>query len=264
MREEMDRRDFLKIGGISSVGAVGLPLLGAAVKAMGGGPGSEATTSKQLAMVIDIRKCQDDAVRRACVEACHREHNVPEISNSEEEVKWLWSENYENAFPDQAHPRAGVMNGKPVLVLCNHCTNPACVKVCPTKATLKRKSDGIVMMDMHRCVGCRYCMAACPYGARSFNWSDPRLHLKEESIRKEYPVRDKGVVEKCSFCAKRLRKGLDPACVEASGKVPGGEGALTFGDLSEPDSDVSRLLREKHSICRKAGLGTGPSVFYIV
>ena len=119
------------------------------------------------------------------------------------------------------------------------------------------------MMDMHRCIGCRYCIAACPYGSRSFNWRDARANVQGE-INPKYPTRNRGVVEKCSFCAERLRAGGEPACVEASRRVPGGEGALTFGDLSDPDSDVAKLLRENHTICRQLGLGTGPNVYYIV
>lgn len=271
MREKMDRRDFLRIGGIGSVGAIGggLPLLGAVAGALEEGRGRPAGVSRQLAMVIDIPKCLNEKVRRACIEACHREHNVPHIPDDEEEVKWIWSEPYEKAFPDQAN-RCGEdypyspdpLKGKPVLVLCNHCTNPPCVKVCPTKATLKRKSDGIVVMDMHRCIGCRYCMAACPYGARSFNWRDPGPYIQDED-RKRCPVRDKGVVEKCDFCAKRIREGRQPACVEAARRMPEGEGALTFGDLSDPNSDVSRLLRQNHSISRRVSLGAGPNVYYI-
>jgi molybdopterin-containing oxidoreductase family iron-sulfur binding subunit len=261
----MNRRDFLKIGGISSLGAIGggFPLLSVAARVVEPAHGPSEAVSKQLAMVIDIRKCLNDQVRRACTEACHREHNVPEIPDPEEEVKWLWSENYEHVFPDQAHPRNETMKGKPILVLCNQCTNPPCVKVCPTQATLKRKSDGIVTQDMHRCIGCRYCMTACPYGARSFNWRDPHPYIKG-AMQKGYPARYKGVVEKCNFCAKRIRKNREPACVEASRQVPGGQGALTFGDQSDPDSDVSRLLREEHSICRRVSLGTGPNVYYIV
>jgi molybdopterin-containing oxidoreductase family iron-sulfur binding subunit len=157
---------------------------------------------------------------------------------------------------------ADSLKDQPVLVLCNHCSNPPCVKVCPTKATWKRESDGIVMMDMHRCIGCRYCIANCPYGSRSFNWRDPRDSIGE--IRPEFPTRSIGVVEKCNFCVGRLREGREPACVEAARQVPGGEGALTWGDLSDEDSDVSQLLRKEHTICRRPNLGTGPNVFYIV
>lgn len=241
----------------------GFPLLAAAGRVLEAGLAALAPAAKQLGLVIDIRKCLSEEVRRACTEACHRSHNVPRISGAKEEVKWIWSREYENAFPDEAHPFvAESLKGKPVLVLCNHCTQPPCVRVCPTEATWKRPSDGIVMMDMHRCIGCRYCIAACPYGARSFNWKDPRPYI--ESIRPEYPTRTKGVVEKCNFCEDRLKDGLEPACVEAARGVSGGEGALVFGDLLDADSAVRRLLRQKMTICRMVALGTGPNVYYIV
>jgi len=257
------RRSFLKRVGYAAAGC-GLPLLGAAAIAWKGNSRDAAAPERQWGMVIDLRKCLREEVRRACQEACHRAHNVPEIPSPKEEVKWIWSERYENAFPDEAHPFvAESLKEKPVLVLCNHCTHPACVKVCPTEATWKRQRDGIVMMDMHRCIGCRYCMAACPYGARSFNWRDPRPYL-EAPLASTYPTRTKGVVEKCNFCEERLAEGFEPACVEAAAGVAGGEGALVFGDLADPDSAVSRLLNEKVTICRRLTLGTGPNVFYIV
>ena len=203
-------------------------------------------------------------------EACHVAHNVPSSSGPrtvasdgrpQREVKWIWQEEFQHAFPDQAHGRmSDAYDHLPVLLMCNHCDTPACVKVCPTAATWKRKSDGVVMMDMHRCIGCRYCVVACPYGSRSFNWSDP----DERFITTDYPSRSRGVVEKCNFCAERLRVGEEPLCVEAARQVPGGKGALTFGDLTDPDSDVSRLLRTKHTITRKNALGTGPNVYYIL
>jgi molybdopterin-containing oxidoreductase family iron-sulfur binding subunit len=215
-----------------------------------------------MAMVVDVQKCLQKEVRDACIGACKQAHNFPEATDPEREIKWIWEEEFEKAFPDHAHGRvAEASKHLPVLVMCNHCTTPACVKVCPTAATWKRKSDGLVMMDMHRCIGCRYCVVACPYGSRSFNWDYPRPHMKE--IRRNYPTRSKGVVEKCTFCAERIRKGQEPACVEAAREVPGGEGALTFGNLGDPDSEVARLVREKYTIGRSLGLGTGPNVYYI-
>ncbi len=242
------------------------PLLRALASSGAASHGEGETLSTQLGMVVDIKKCLDENVRRACASACHLEHNVPEIPDTAEEIKWIWSEDYKTVFPDQAHARtADMYKDKPVLVLCNQCAKPACAKVCITGATFKRESDGIVMIDMHRCVGCRFCIAACPYGARSFNFRDPRPALaRKGTLREDYPTRVKGAVEKCTFCVERLREGREPACVEAVKQVPGGEGALTFGDLSDPDSEVSRLLREKHTICRRVGLGFGPNVFYIV
>ena len=264
-----NRRKFLKKVGYAAAGAgVGFPLLGAAGRALQEGResltvGSDSqqgsVDSRQWGMVIDLQRCLNADVRSACSEACHRAHNVPQISDPEEEVKWIWTEPYKNAFPDQSHRYSRDL---PVLVMCNHCTKPPCVKVCPTQATWRRDDDGVVMMDMHRCIGCRYCIAACPYGSRSFNWQDPRGKL--DSIHAEFPTRTMGVVEKCNFCAERLREGGEPACVEAARVVPGGAGALTFGDLSDPDSEVSKLIEQEHTICRRPGLGTKPNVFYIV
>lgn len=174
------------------------------------------------------------------------------------QVMWLFLEPYENAFPDQSHGLVGDgCAGQMFLLLCNHCENPPCVRVCPTQATFKREEDGIVMIDYHRCIGCRFCMAACPYGSRSFNFRDPRPFI--EKINPEYPTRRRGVVEKCNFCQERLKKGRLPACVEACKT-----GALTFGDLSDPHSDVSRRLAESPHMRRKPDLGTGPSVYYIL
>ena len=113
------------------------------------------------------------------------------------------------------------------------------------------------MMDWHRCIGCRYCILACPYGARSFNWRDPRPHIKETNP--DYPTRMRGVVEKCTFCEERLARGELPACVTACDK-----GALAFGDLEDPHSEVRKLLEDRFSIRRRAGLGTQPEVFYLV
>jgi Fe-S-cluster-containing dehydrogenase component len=260
------RRDFLKKLGIAAiaVGGGGLPLFRHVSSIASSGASAAATAGKQWGMVIDIRKCFDERVRRACVEACHREHNVPTIGDPKEEIKWIWSEHYEKAFPEQVHPHmTSELKDSPVLVFCNHCSTPGCVKVCPTQATWKRESDGLVMMDMHRCIGCRYCMAACPYGARSFNYRDPRPYLKD-GVQTPYPTRTKGVVEKCNFCAERLREGKEPACVVAANETPGGRDALIFGDVADPNSQISRVLNDEHTIVRKISAGTGPNIYYIV
>lgn len=215
---------------------------------------------KQWAMVIDVRKCMAKGDCNACQEACHLAHNVPDIEGSKEEIKWIWKEAYGNAFPHQTHAYTeDALREGNVTVLCNHCESPACARVCPTNSTWKR-DNGIVMMDMHRCIGCRYCMAACPYGARSFNWKDPRPHIKQ--LNKNFPSRSTGVVEKCNFCAERLADGLDPLCVEACTKVECG--ALVFGDLNDKTSQVAQLLRTNNAIRRKPELGTAPQVYYIV
>jgi molybdopterin-containing oxidoreductase family iron-sulfur binding subunit len=221
-------------------------------------------------MVIDTKKClqnQQNGGCDACSSACHQIHNVPTIPEPKRhEIKWIWREIYEHAFPNSNHSFThDGLKGKPVTVLCNHCERPPCVRVCPTKATWKRETDGIVMMDMHRCIGCRYCMAGCPYGARSFNYVDPRPHLEKQGLlRDEFPSRTKGVVEKCNFCAERIAQGQFPACVEACQVKNGANAALAFGNLYDPESSVAKLLRESHSIRRKPTLGTEPHVFYLV
>ncbi len=263
----VSRRDFLKEAGSAALGVgCGLPFLGTGCRAGSEEPHEAESSASQWAMVVDIEKCRSEEVRRVCTEACNIAHNVPAIPDPAEEIKWIWAEHYENVFPDQVHNRtAAFIRQTPVLVLCNHCDNPPCVRVCPTQATWKREADGIVMMDMHRCIGCRYCMAACPYGSRSFNWGDPREYIPTDEngqFLSDYPTRSKGVVEKCNFCAERLREGLRPACVEAVNQIPGGEGALTFGDLSDPESEVSRMLSETNTISRRVNLGTGPNVYY--
>ena len=266
---DKSRRSFLRDAGAAALGlGCGFPLLTTACGSGEEGSDHEGESTSQWAMVIDIEKCLQEEVRRACAEACRLQHNIPVIPDPEEEIEWIWDEEYQHAFPDQVHEyEAASVKEAPVLVLCNHCKNPPCVRVCPTQATWKRESDGIVMMDMHRCIGCRYCMAACPYGSRSFNWSDLRQYLETDAngeYASDFPTRSKGVVEKCNFCAERLREGLSPACVEAANEVSGGEGALVFGDVTDPDSEVARILRSTHTISRRVGLGTGPNVFYVV
>jgi molybdopterin-containing oxidoreductase family iron-sulfur binding subunit len=250
----LNRREFLRIAGlaVACMGVQpGLELLSAMPVASSRGGG------RKWAMVIDLAACSKKDGCTDCIAACHRIHNVPLIDSKKEEIKWIWTAPFQEAFGAQAH---GYMSEerrlKPVLVLCNHCENPACVSVCPTRATFRR-DDGLVMMDYHRCIGCRYCMAACPYGARSFNWRDPRPHIKE--IDAGFPTRARGVVEKCSFCDERLAKGLMPACVEACR-----EKGLFFGDLNDRNSEVRKIIEARYVLRRKPELGTEPKVFYLV
>lgn len=256
----INRREFLKIAGISTVlGLTGSSALSLIAKrpfeAAEVLPPETGLTAKRWGMVIDTRKFQTEEDYRRCIEACHSIHNVPNIGTNQE-VKWIWTDDYEHSFPDDHNEmQADQIKHKPFLLLCNHCAEPACVRVCPTGATFKRK-DGIVVMDYHRCIGCRYCMAACPYGARSFNFGDPRPYIKQENLK--FPTRMRGVVEKCTFCSERLAEGLKPACVEAS------KGAILFGDLDDANSEVRQALRSSYNIRRKPALGTQPSVYYII
>lgn len=258
------RRHFLKIAGLSVLGAGAKPVVDAVAASEQAKytPGPDALVGKRWGMVVDMKKCLKAKENcRDCAAACHKVHNVPTFPNPKDEVKWIWLTGFDHAFPGEENHYMDdyikdSLKGLPFVVLCNHCDNPPCVRVCPVKATFKR-DDGIVMMDYHRCIGCRFCMAACPYGARSLNWRDPRPFIKE--INQEYPTRTRGVVEKCTFCFERLAKGLKPACVEAC-KDKG----LIFGDLEDPNSEIREVLRKNPTIRRKAHLGTQPQVYYIL
>lgn len=261
-----NRREFLKIAGLSTLlgagGNAAFELLRpGALEASEFVEGERSLESGRWSMVIDMRKCLGERNCTKCMDACHETHNVPDFGNPKDEVKWIWKEPFENTFPDQENEfQTEALEGKPFVVLCNHCEHPPCVRVCPTQATFKRKKDGIVMMDYHRCIGCRFCMAACPYGSRSFNWRIPRTAKNLQRHRNpKYPTRTKGVVEKCTFCDERLAVGLGPKCVEACD-----EKALIFGDLDDPKSVVREILRSNYSIRRKPELGTNPSVFYLI
>ncbi len=261
---ENSRRTFLKIAGISALGLSAKPVFNAFAVSEEHGekkeakliPKQGALTAKRWAMVIDTTKFKSAKDLEPMIEACNKIHNIPVFENKRHEIKWIWGEEFKHAFPDLENEH---MNDRikslPFLVLCNQCQDAPCVRACPTKATFKQE-DGVVAMDFHRCIGCRFCMAACPYGSRSFNFRDTRPFIKETN--KKFPTRMKGVVEKCNFCSELLAEGKKPACVEASG------GALVFGDLDDPESEVRKLLKSNYTIRRKTALGTGPAIYYIV
>ncbi len=253
---KITRKDFLIYSGLGLV-AVGAKKT---VSAVTGSTGTAvpAKAVKRLGLVIDLQKCRQEAGCTDCIAACNKAHNIPQLHSRDHEVKWIWNQPFETVFPmAQTDYMQQAYAGHPIPVLCNHCENPPCVRVCPTQATWKRQEDGIVMMDWHRCIGCRYCMAACPYGSRSFNWEDPRPAIAV--LNPDFPTRTKGVVEKCNFCEERLARGLQPACVEA---CP--EKALVFGNLADPDSEPRKLLRARLGVQREPELGTGPSIYYLV
>lgn len=262
-----NRRKFLKIAGVAAAigmgGGVPLKALGSYepyIKKYSETP--DKLHARRWGMVIDTRKFKSEHDFEKVIEACHTVHNVPDI-DSKQEIKWIWTDHYHGVFPGTENPYiAKDVEHREYLLLCNHCENPPCVRVCPTKATFKRESDGIVLMDFHRCIGCRYCMAGCPYGARSFNFMDPRPHITTEQNR-EFPTRSKGVVEKCNFCAERLAEGLMPACVVTANEEVA-QGAMVFGDLEDSKSEIRKVLAENFTIRRKPELGTEPSVFYII
>lgn len=254
------RRRFLKIASISAFAlASGLSASTAGAQIAPGKyiPREGMLTAKRWAMVIDTHAFKTEADFTPCIEACNRAHNVPHIPG-DKNIKWIWTDSYDHVFPDDMNNHLNTsVRSKPYLLLCNHCTNPPCVRVCPTQATYKME-NGIVAMDYHRCIGCRFCMAGCPYGARSFNFLDPRNYLPKPYPNPAFPTRMIGVVEKCNFCVERLAEGKYPACVLAS------NGKILFGDLEDANSDVRIALANNFSIRRKPALGTQPGVYYLI
>ena len=208
-------------------------------------------TAKRLGFVIDTRRCVGC---HTCAVACKGENNLPE------NVWWnrILTDGGDNPdSPAGVYPNLTMSN---LTVNCQHCQNPACVKVCPVGATYKEKDTGVVRQDYDKCIGCRMCMAACPYtGVRSFNWEEPRYAYGFQAGDIDAPLHQKHVVEKCTMCWHRLAKGLQPACVE---QCPGR--ARHWGDLDDLDSEVSRLIREREYKQLLPDEGTKPSVYYLV
>jgi molybdopterin-containing oxidoreductase family iron-sulfur binding subunit len=209
----------------------------------------QGIAGKRFVMVVDLANCKN---ARKCISACQKWHYRPE------ETEWLsvkLMKDSEKAapywFPKQ----------------CFHCDNPPCVKVCPVDATFKRQ-DGLVLIDNERCIGCKFCMAACPYSTRVFNWSEPELSLeiKDLPYSAETGIPAKvGTVEKCDFCPDRAREGLLPPCVEACPN-----GVFYFGDENEDTVtngsetvSFSQLIKDRAAYRFLEELGTKPRVYYL-
>jgi molybdopterin-containing oxidoreductase family iron-sulfur binding subunit len=198
---------------------------------------------------------------RKCAEACHHENNHDRrTNNSYIRVLELEQGSFDlergRADYDHAVPAPGKFY---MPVQCHQCDNAPCVKVCPVEATWQ-EPDGIVVVDYDWCIGCRYCEAACPYHARRFNWAAPEIPADEINPDQAYlsnRIRPQGVVEKCTFCLHRTRRGRLPACLEACPT-----GARVFGNLLDPDSDIRWVLANKRVYVLKEELGTRPRFFY--
>lgn len=219
-------------------------------------------------MVIDLDRC---TACQACTTACKAENNLPPTgaADAERGRSFAWMEMIPFAGEGEEHRVINRLLPRP----CLHCDNPPCVKVCPVGATFKNE-EGIVGQIFSRCIGCRYCTTACPYTARYFNWSEPEWPepLKTHT-NPDVSIRPKGVVEKCTFCHHRLQNVRDvaraenrplregeyvTACVESCPT-----GAMFFGDLSDPESEVAKLANSRRAFKLLEDLGTEPKVIYL-
>ncbi len=239
----MERRKFIG-GTIAAAGAVTLAP-GVILHAVAdSAEESEGASSKhRWGMVIDANKCAEGC--SACVDACNRENNLSDHGRPQTDPVWIRTVKLKDK-------QTGHISRLPMM--CQHCEHPPCVDVCPTTASFKR-ADGVVLVDRHRCIGCRYCMMACPYKARSF------IHevISDQSV---IAPRGKGCVESCNLCVHRIDNGtLQTACQEACTKE--GHNAIVFGDLKDPDSEISRTLKKYNSTQIRADLELNTGVRYL-
>ncbi|RDB62767.1 4Fe-4S ferredoxin [Gordonibacter sp. 28C] len=202
-------------------------------------------------IVIDTKRCVGC---HTCAVACKCENNLSKGI-------W-WNRVVTDGGTDMDTPSGQFPNNhkKYYTISCQHCENPACVKVCPVGATYKDPETGVVRQDYDKCIGCRMCMAACPYtGVRSFNWEEPKYSVEFSVGDADVPPHQKHVVEKCTMCWHKLAKGEEPECISACPAF-----ARTWGDLNDPASDVSKLLATRSHEQLLPDRGTNPSVYYLL
>lgn len=204
-----------------------------------------------LGMAIDIDACIGC---HTCAVACKQVNNLPQ------EVWWNRVLTDGGEGIDSARGEYPNLYMRFITLSCQHCENPACVKVCPVGATYKDSETGIVRQDYDKCIGCRMCMSACPYtGVRSFNWEEPQYATGFATGDADVAAHQKHVVEKCTFCYQRLARGETPACMELCPSR-----ARHFGDLDDPDSEISKLIASRSYERLLEDRGTKPSTYYLV
>ncbi len=256
----LSRRDAITVLGVTAGTAlvsqvfISGPLSADAVQGIGAATHAEGEESeRQWHMVINLAECIGCSY---CVRACQAVNDVPEDG-----MRW------NIVFPERTEAGGDFYMNRP----CQHCQEAPCTRVCPVGATWKR-SDGIVVMDYDRCIGCRYCQVACPYDVRRFNWHPVTAEnpYTPDWGSPEIDRRARGVVEKCTFCVQRIDRGLaqglkpgidqsvTPACVEICPV-----GARIFGDINDPASPVSKFLAEHETFQLREDWGTQPKVHYV-
>ncbi|TAN70642.1 MAG: 4Fe-4S dicluster domain-containing protein [Magnetospirillum sp.] len=212
-----------------------------AAPALARGKGQPASSAQRWGLLIDTTKCTEGCT--VCVDACKAEMGLKGRDRPLTDAQYIRKVTVKD-------PATGNTHSLPVM--CQHCDKPACVDVCPTGASMKR-ADGIVLVDRHICIGCRYCMMACPYKARSF------AH-EEQTGQQPHLPRGKGTVEGCTLCVHRVDEGGLPACVEACAAKA--QGAMLFGDLKDPTSEIAKRVAKEATTRIRADLGLLPSVRY--
>ena len=202
-------------------------------------------------MAIDTKRCVGC---NACTVACKMANNVPA------NIMWTRCLTDGGDMPDTPAGTFPRLSMSYLTVGCQHCENPACVKVCPVGATYKDPETGVVRQDYDKCIGCRMCMSACPYGGvRSFNWEEPAYGVDYAIGDADAAPHQKHVVEKCTFCYQRISKGETPACMDLCPAR-----ARHWGDLDDPQSEVSQLVASRAHKQLLPEMGTKPSVYYLV
>lgn len=272
------------------------------------GDGAASTEKTRWGMAIDLNKCTACEHCRTkqleevpCVTACRKENNTyygDDLKDPAYNIFWIRRVEIEKEADSSSDQAAG--ESEPTrrfaILMCNHCDNPPCAQVCPVQATYRRE-DGVVIVDHHRCIGCRYCMIACPYNARWFNFKDKKWdkyrEKPNEPIKKDgkipQPIRSHGVAESCTFCSHIIGKWARerklsqenpeewqkenpdwketpapiPACVAACGDPEVNGNALVFGNLDDPESEISKLIANNAVKRIRDDLGTEPKVYYI-
>ncbi len=227
------------------------------VKAIIGAP--KPLDGVEFVYALNLSRCNGN---RRCVHACVKENNQsrsPEMQYIRVLEMPMGTMNLEESDHYFDHESVPAKEKFYLPVQCHQCANPPCVKVCPVEATWQ-EADGITVIDYDWCIGCRYCAAACPYWARRFNFTDPEIpegHLNGNMSYLSNRPRSKGVMEKCTFCLHRTREGRLPACLEACPT-----GARKFGNVLDPESEVSQILKTKRTFVLKEEVNTMPRFFY--
>jgi menaquinone reductase, iron-sulfur cluster-binding subunit len=266
-RKRATRREALLAGAAAAGAVLGRP---AAAQAQAAASAPGARPRRRYGMAIDLDRCLRC---QACVVACAAENNVPPLGREGARrwrpIHWM------DMLPPRAAGGVPGLGRAAVPVPCMHCEEPACVRVCPVGATY-RTDEGIVAQIWDRCIGCRYCMVACPYNRRYYTWAAPAWPGGDgSSVNPDVAVRPAGVVEKCTLCQHRIRARTErarldeepvsdddlarlPACAATCPSE-----AITFGDLDDATSRVAQLAKSPRAVRLLEHLGTGPKVFYL-